>query len=241
MDSGRDWNEDPSPRFDAMAVGSWCKGSRSGGFDVVVGDPSSQSLPRSPGDQAAIEVRILGSCRSDRELEAVWDAEAMPIHPWGGRLDLPSRGEVRGKLDPFLLTGPIVGVLPVSWARNLLIEIVREARPRHASGMILSGPEGMIGCDLVVCAAGWGPVLEARASGVPYVAVDLKRRDHWLRATHDVRGASEAVQRVERFEDLDDDSRPWLPDFSGALLDLVEASTRTDFLSWVPGSTSTSS
>lgn len=227
------------PRFTAVGTGtkvallgpmkwrsvSWCKGSPLDGFDVVLGDPSCAAL--APPDVPSIGVAIGGqdhspSCGGSRELEALWDAEKFPLHPWGGRTDLPSREEVRSKLDPQVLDGPIIGVLPVSWARNLLIEVVREARPRHASSFILNNPEAMIGCDLVVCAAGWAPVLEARASGVPYAAVDLGRRDHWVRRTHDVRGASEAVYRVEKV-DLDPERRPWLPDYSEALLGWVEA------------------
>lgn len=223
-----------TPVLDGMtwrSIGSWCRGNPLSGFEVVVGDPSVVVLAEP--DALTVAVAIGGqdrtaSCGSARRPDVVWDAERAPLHPWGGRTDLPTRAEVRERWARDGWRGePLVSVLAPSWARTALVRLVREhASPGH-SVVVSSRPEDFAGADLVVCSAGWGPVWEARWSRVPYVAVHLGDRDHDVRATarpHDLAGLLAGVVPV----DLPDDHRPVAPDYRPDLLTVIASATGVD-------------
>jgi hypothetical protein len=192
----------------------WCRGNPLEGFDVVVGDPSVVVL--APAEALTVAVAIggqdpTGSCGSTREPEFVWDCERFPLHPWGGRTEWRTRSEVRARIGA---EGPTIGVLPISWARDVLVALADGAAPSGSQVVALTDPEDLVGVDLAVVSAGWAPVLEAAACGVPYVAVDLGQRDHPVRASGTVEACAIAIRERGGIEaDLDDDHVPMLPDF----------------------------
>lgn len=201
----------------------WCEGSPLEGFEVVVGDPSVVVL--APPETMTVAVAIgaqdpRGSCGATREPDYIWDCERFPLHPWGGRTDWESRGEVRARIGA---EGPTIGVLPISWAPYVLPALADGAAPSGSQVFVTSNPEDLVGVDLAVVAAGWAPVLEAAASGVPYVAVNLGRRDHPLRASGTVEECAVMIRELGGTEaNLPDDLVPMLPDFRPSFRSEVE-------------------
>lgn len=205
----------------------WCEPNPLRGFTVVAGDPSVAAL----ADDGAfsIAVGIAGqdptpACLSGRQTSASWDCESFPLHRWAGAL-LPTRGAVRDawQVEPADI---VVGYMPPSWA-NMIFDRVRVAA-EHAGAKAkrLSVPEQMVGCDLVVVAAGWATTWEARWSGVPYFAIDLGRRDHPQRANVTLPGAVDLIARgVRRVVDLSDEHTPTVPDHREEFLALAFART----------------
>lgn len=193
----------------------WCGGRPLAGFDVVAGDPSVVALAEP--DAFVVAVAIAGqdptpSCGPGRSPDLVWDAERAPIHPWGGRTDLPSRGELR---DGWTRQGwdgePVVSVLAPSWARAGLCRLVTATAPAGTRVALSTSPEDFAGADFVVVPAGWAQVWEARWSKIPHAAVHLGDRDHDVRATcrpDDLPGLLAGIVPVT----LPDDHRPYAPD-----------------------------
>lgn len=201
----------------------YCEGRPFKGFEVVVGDPSVVML--APPEVFTVAVFIGGqvwqpACATDgRAPDAAWDAEAMPLHPWAG-VKLPSRGEVRereGWGDK-----PVVGVLDPSWASGLLTAVARQGAEMsgvHVATVV--DPADLVGADLAVVAAGWATTLEARVCGVPYLSVDLHRRDHPHRANADPNKLVRTVASITRGAGLPDDLRPTMPDWREAFASFV--------------------
>lgn len=207
------------------SIRDWCAGSPLRGFDVVVGDPSVVVLAEPDALTVAVAISgqaRVGSCGRTRQPDLLWDADQAPLHPWGGRVDLPTRGALRERWRRDGWRGePLVSVLAPSWARAGLASLVRaHASPGH-SVVVSTSPEDFAGADFVVCSAGWGPFWEAHWSRVPFAAVHLGDRDHDWRATcrpHDLPGLLAGVVEV----DLPDDHRPYAPDFRPDLLTVIE-------------------
>jgi hypothetical protein len=207
-----------TPVLDGMRWRSvrWCEGRPLAGFDVVVGDPSVVALAEP--DAFVVAVRIDGqdmrsSCGPGRLPDLVWEADRAPLHPWGGRTDLPTRGDLRARWAGQGWDGePLVSVLAPSWARLALSRLVVAATSPAHRVVVSTSPEDFAGADFVVCSAGWGPVWEARWSRVPYAAVHLGDRDHDARANcrpDDLPGLLAGVVPV----DLPDSHRPVAPDY----------------------------
>lgn len=210
----------PSCGSEAMPYRSvrWCEGSPFKGFDVAVGDPSVVAL--APPEVFTVAVFIGGqvwqpACATEgRPPDAAWDAEAHPLHPWAGRV-LPSRGEVRERHG--WGAKPVVACLNPSWASGLLTSLARQGAQMsgvHVASVV--DPADLVGADLAVVAAGWATTLEARACGVPYLSVDLHRRDHPHRANADPNAVVRVVAQIAHGAGLPDELRPHVPDWREA-------------------------
>lgn len=217
----------PSCRTTLMPYRSvrYCEGRPFNGFDVVIGDPAVVML--APPDVFTVAVHIVNqvwhpACATEgRAPDAAWDAEAMPLHPWAGR-QLPSRGEVRERHG--WGERPVVACVDPSWAPGLLTAVARQgAEMSRAHVATVADPADLVGADLAVVAAGWATLWEARACGVPYLTVNLHRRDHEARANTDPNGLVRAVASIVRGAQLPDDLRPTMPDHREAFASFVEA------------------
>lgn len=201
----------------------WCSQQNPlSGYPVVVGDPSV--VVQADEDAFTVAVHIAGQdmrpgCRTDRVPDALWDAEALPLHPWAWQV-LPDRTAVRASWG-VSQDDLIVGCLNPSWARLVFTHVVREAAQPGVQVRALSEPSELVGCDLAVVMAGWASTHEARWSGVPYLAVNLGRRDQVHRANCDVPVMLEAVSRLKGTPSLPDDLRPSAPDHREQFHDLI--------------------
>lgn len=202
----------------------WCEPSPLRSFTVVAGDPGVAALA-DPG-ALSIGVQIGGqdptpACLQSRQVDVMWDCEAFPLHRWAGAV-LPSRGSVRAswEVEPEQI---VVGYMPPSWAPRIF-DAVRAAVPKGVIARRLIEPEAMVGCDLLVVAAGWATTFEARWSGVPHFAVNLGRRDHPVRANAELASALSLIgSGVRRVVDLPDELVPQVPDHREQFLDLAFA------------------
>lgn len=199
---------------------SWTDPEALLGYDVVVGDPSVVMIR--PPDVPGVAVRVggqpwiprVGSVRP-RAPELVWDAERYPLHPWS-TIPLPSRGEARARLEPD--GPPLLVVLDQSHSQGVLHRIVSAHAPDGWQIVPLIGWGAdvlMAGADLLVVSGGWAQTVQARATGVPYIAVDQGGADQWVRS-HCTVGELATVAanlRPARAEHLRDNGRAVVPDF----------------------------
>lgn len=201
----------------------WCRQHNPmAGIPVVVGDPSV--VGQADEHAFTVAVQIGGQdptpgCLQDRQPAAVWDAEALPLHPWAW-MALPDRAAVRrswGASQDDL----IVGCLDPSWAPIIFSVNVRQAAPPGVIVRTIREPEELVGCDYAVVSAGWASTHEARWSGVDHWAVNLGRRDMPVRASTDMAGMLAAVSLIRGKPDLPDDLRPRVPDHREQFIDLV--------------------
>lgn len=200
----------------------WCEGRPLSGLSVVIGDPAVAVL----ADRGAtvIAVRIDGQncvpdCMARREPDAWWDAETNPLHPWAG-MTLPSRGEVRARWS---VDRPQIVCLSPSWSPLLLTRVAEQGAHRGVQVRTITDPTDLIGADLAVVSAGWGSVAEVKACGVPYLAVDLGKRDHPVRANAKPRDVVALVLQMRRGADLPDDLRPVMKDTRREFRDFVQS------------------
>lgn len=217
------------PRVAVLADGQrwrsveWCKPGPLAGFAAVAGDPSVCVL--ADPDAYVLAVCIGGQdrtagCHSSRKPDAVWDAEALPLHPWAGA-QFRSRRTVR---DAWRVQNDqlVIGALAPTWGPHVFHTAIQAAVQPGVLVRRITDATELVGCDLAVVAAGWATTWEARWSGVPYQAVDLGRRDHPVRANATMTSMLAVCHAVERRPDLSDDLVPTAPDhreaFRAALL-----------------------
>jgi len=89
----------------------------------------------------------------------------------------------------------------------------------------VTDPADLVGADLAVVSAGWASVMEARACGVPYLAVDLGKRDHPIRANAKPKDVVAMVLQMRRAANLSDDARPVMADNRAEFRDFVQSLT----------------
>lgn len=210
------------------------------GFDVVLGDPSAVRMR--PRGVLGVSVRIAGQ-RADIgrvgegiEPDLEWDAELYPVHPWA-TVPLPARGEAVAYLRGVTSSGagathrrspapdrlPLLVVVDQSHTRGVLEGVVVEHAVDGWDVVVLDGwreDRWIIGADLLVCPAGWAYVVQARAAGVPYVAVEQAGADHWTRAHCTLAELPVVAANLEPVEAvLELDARPVLDDHVPRLLE----------------------
>lgn len=213
------------------------------GFDVVLGDPGCVAM-RPPGVRG-IGVRIAGQSDHPRHgagipVDVEWDAEARPIHPWACD-PLPTRVEAIRYLRGVTSSGagesyrrspapdrlPLLVVLDQTSTRGVLAGVVVEHAVDEWDVVVLSGwgeDRWIIGADLLVCSAGWAQTVQARAAGIPYIAVEQSGADHWVRAHCSLAELPVVAANLAPVEaDLDPESRAVVEDHVPDLLDLVES------------------
>lgn len=207
------------------SVNLWCSGDHLRGASMVIGDPSAATL--APAGAKVVAVWMPGQGRKPccprvvaHEPDAWWNVEERPLHPWAGRTDLATRGEVRARWEAH---GPQVVCLSPSWAPRLLADVARKAAHPGVTVRATTNACDLIGADLAVVAAGWSTVAEVRACGVPYLAVDLGAADHRYRANAQPRDVLTGVAVLRACADLDDDARPVMPDHRAEFRDLLWA------------------
>jgi len=98
----------------------------------------------------------------------------------------------------------------------------------------------IVGADLLVTTGGWSQVTQAKAAGVPYIAVEQSSADQWTRAHCTLAELPRVVANIEpRRADLPDDWRPVLADhlpafaaFCGIPYPVIHSETRVASALW---------
>ena len=217
-------NGDPRPPLEGLPYRAvdWLDPHVLDGFDLVVGDWSCVAMR--PEGVRGIAVTIAGQAQvprygQGRPPDSLWDGEAMPLHGWAAE-PLPARHASQGVLGG--ADRPILAVLDQSTTPGILLSVCREHADPGWKVVPLDywGADRLaVGADLLVTTGGWSQVVQAKAAGVPYVAVEQQSADQWARAHCTLAELATVIANIPPARaDLPPDWKPvmldWLPLFA---------------------------